>query len=156
MRFFKLDNELRVKHDAIKASCVELLKKMLILYDTPSLANKDNFVVEIGRVREAIINYLELIDIDPFIGKNLRNVLRILATDLDPIRHYCGVKDNSFQIISGKALEDVTIINDIVNENRVCCQTFLEDIKSSLRHCFNWLSRFVSKCDHSNKNLSKE
>ena len=44
-------NEHRIRENAIKASCVELLKRILILHETPSTENKEHFLSQISQVR---------------------------------------------------------------------------------------------------------
>jgi hypothetical protein len=109
-------NEHRIRENAIKASCVELLKRILILHETPTTENKEHFLSQISQVRIEIIHYLELLDITPSVREHLKDVLRILAVDLDPIKtndyDFC---DDEFKKTSIKAFEDVLKIDRIIN-----------------------------------------
>ena len=109
-------NEHRVRENAIKASCVELLKRILILHETPSTENKKQFSSQIAQVRIEIIHYLELLDITPSVREHLKDVLRILAVDLDPVKtsdyDFC---DDEFKKTLVKAFEDVLKTDQIIN-----------------------------------------
>jgi hypothetical protein len=150
--------ENRERHDAVKANCVKLLESMSNLHETPNHANKEIFVSQISKTRQAIISYLELIDIDANVGKNHRTALRILCIDLDPIKIYSGAFDSShFKPYSSKALDAIIKINDIINENNACFEIFKENIQSVLDQFYAWFTRVLGIRGESKlKVLSKE
>ena len=139
-------NESRIRHDDVKVKCEELLKSIASLRDNPCLINKNDLTLKVESARVSIFHLLDLIEIDPSVGNNLRKVIRILTVDLSTIKDYRGHFDNSFKKIIDEAFDAILEVNTLANENGSYVRTFCENVKYKFMKFCDWFSKkYISK-----------